>query len=398
MKSLKAYEVLANYEGLFELYRVTGDRRYFEGLSNFLTNLREQELMVHGSMSNNEYWFRGTKNQTAVLEQSTETCVTAQWMLLCNEMLQLTGESKWADMLETSLYNALLGAMTPDGHWWAYFAYLNGERVPCQLHHPGLGMVCCVASGPRGLLLTPQWAVMKSRDGIAVNLYAEGAAKLKLDNGVEVELLQQTSYPETGNVHISITPKTDSQFTLSLRIPSWSKSTQLLVNGQSHACEPGTYATINRVWTKGNRVELALDLRGRAIPAPSGAPEIALARGPVLLSLDSRLAKLDDRAVYVDRDRDGYVSLRPVTPPSGIWMAFEVPTRTLQGPGTPRRSASIVLCDYASAGNLFLDTNTFRTWLPQPMQLSSALPKDIWKLAYGRYRPRMPALPPEGAK
>ena len=174
MKSLKAYEVLANYEGLFELYRVTGDRRYLEGLSNFLTNLREQELMVHGSMSNNEYWFRGTKNQTAVLEQSTETCVTAQWMLLCNEMLQLTGEPKWADMLETSLYNALLGAMTPEGHWWAYFAYLNGERVPCQLHHPGLGMVCCVASGPRGLLLTPQWAVMKSRHGIAVNLYAEG--------------------------------------------------------------------------------------------------------------------------------------------------------------------------------------------------------------------------------
>ena len=67
---------------------------------------------------------------------------------------------------------------------------------------------------------------------------------------MEVELLQQTSYPETGNVRISITPKTDSQFTLSLRIPSWSKSTQLLVNGQSQACEPGTYATINRVWTR----------------------------------------------------------------------------------------------------------------------------------------------------
>ena len=161
--ALKCYETSANYEGLIELYRATGDKQYLKAVSMYIKNVLEQERMIHGSMSNNEMWFYGVKNQTSVLEQPVETCVTAQWILICWQLLRLTGEPKWADELELSLYNALLGAMTPEGHWWAYFSHLNGERIPCHFHHPKLAMTCCVASGPRGLLLTPQWAVMNSK-------------------------------------------------------------------------------------------------------------------------------------------------------------------------------------------------------------------------------------------
>ncbi len=122
-------------------------------------------------------------------------------------------------------------------------------------------MTCCVASGPRGLLLIPQWAVMKSKNGIVINLYAAGTAVVKLDGGVEVAVLQQTSYPETGVVSIRINPKKNLKFPVSLRIPSWSKVTKLSVNGQTMACEPGHYANIDRVWSSGDRVELVLDMR-----------------------------------------------------------------------------------------------------------------------------------------
>ena len=94
---------------------------------------------------------------------------------------RLTGDPVWADEMELSLYNAMVGAMTPDGEWFSYFTQLTGERVPSFIAHADLNLSCCVASGPRGLLLTPRWAVMTARDGPVVNLYAPGTATLPED-------------------------------------------------------------------------------------------------------------------------------------------------------------------------------------------------------------------------
>jgi DUF1680 family protein len=396
----KCYEVLANYEGMIELYRATGNEKYLKAVSMYLKNVLEKERMIHGSMSNNELWFNGVKNQTAVLEQPVETCVTAQWMLICWQMLRLTGDPKWADELELSLYNALLGVMMPDGRWWSYFAHLNGERIPSIVHHRNLTMTCCVTSGPRGLLLTPQWAAMRSEDGVNVNLYARGSAKVRLYDGVGVTVLQETTYPESGTVNLTINPTKNTTFKLRLRIPSWSKRTKLSVNGQAMACIPGQYVEIDRTWTSGDRVTLDLDMRVRTIKAPSGAPQLALARGPLLLALDDRLVKIVSRAVYIEVDEDGYVPVKPIAPDSlEIWMAFEVPVFTIMGPVRPKeKEFSLVFCDYPSAGNQFLSSNQFRTWLPQPLYLKTAFFPDIWKLAYGGQRPSVPSeLHPERA-
>jgi hypothetical protein len=73
-----------------------------------------------------------------------------------------------------------------------------------------------------------------------------------------------------------------------------------------------------------------------------------------------------------------------------IWMAFEVPVHTRRGPANPNRTSIQVFCDYASAGSLFLTSNPFRTWLPQPLDLEAAYYPDVWKLAYGNVRPVMP--------
>lgn len=392
----KCYEVLANYEGLIELYRATGDEKYLKAVSMYLKNVLQHERMIHGSMSNNENWFNGAKNQTGVLEQPVETCVTTEWMLICWQMLRLTGDPKWADELELSLCNALSGVMMPDGRWWSYFAHLNGERIPSIVHHRDLTMTCCVSYGPKGLLLTPQWAVMKAENGINVNLYAPGSAKVQLDEGVGVTVLQETSYPESGTVDITINPAKETTFKLRLRIPSWSKRTRLSVNGQDVAVSPGQYAEIDRTWTHGDRVALNLDMRVRTIEAPSGAPQLALARGPLLLALDSRLVEPSDHAVYIDTDEGGYVAEKPVTPDSSdIWMAFEVPIYTINGPVRPKdKEFNLVFCDYPSAGNQWETTNQFRTWLPQPLYLRAAFHPDIWILAY-YYLGQRPTVPSE---
>ena len=107
----KAYEAMSCYEGLCELYRATGESLYKDAALAYARGLLEREIMLVGSGSSAELWCDGAFRQTELLEQPMETCVTATWMKFCYQLLRLTGDALWADQLELSLYNALLGAM-----------------------------------------------------------------------------------------------------------------------------------------------------------------------------------------------------------------------------------------------------------------------------------------------
>jgi DUF1680 family protein len=227
-----------------------------------------------------------------------ETCATAIWMKLCYQLLRLTGDSKWADRMEVSLYNNLLGAMMPQGEWWSYDSPLTGERAPSR--QQGVHLSCCVSSGPRGLLITPEWAVMRSvAGGPVVNLYSPGTASLKLPNGKNLNIVQETGYPVTALVTLTLQPEKPSSFALKLRIPEWSKLTVIKVNEEPIKCQPGSYASIERKWKANDKVTLKLDLRGRIIRAPSGAPQQVVMRGPIVLAFDNRLTRAEDTTVWL---------------------------------------------------------------------------------------------------
>jgi uncharacterized protein len=215
----------------------------------------------------------------------------------------------------------------PRGEWWAYNSPLNGERVPSR--QQGSNISCCVSSGPRGLLITPQWAAMNSfNEGPVVNLYAPGVATFSLSDNKRVTIIQETDYPVTNMVSLNIQPERTSSFALKLRIPGWSKQTILKVNGEEVACKAGSYATIARTWKKDDKVTLELDLRGRLIRAPSGAPQQAIMRGPVVLALDNRLVKEQISTAWIisqpyqyenliSKEGNGYILPKYNFPPAG---------------------------------------------------------------------------------
>jgi uncharacterized protein len=390
---IHAYTLMSNFEGLCELYRATGNKRYLKVCVELGNKIIKDELMIDGSVSNHESWYNGATEQTEMLETPQETCATATWMKLCYQLLRLTGDSKWADQLEVSLYNALLGAMMPRGEWWAYNSPLNGERVPSSLQ--GSDLSCCVSSGPRGLMITPEWAVMNDLDnGPVINLYSAGTASFKLPDGRNVSITQETDYPSNNLIRFNIQPETVSSFVLKLRIPSWSLQSVLKVNGETVACKPGSYASIRRTWNKNDKVTLELDFRGRIIRAPGGAPQQAIMRGPVLLAMDSRLVAEQDSTVWLisqpyhyetyipengkgfipqkynfpPAGEQGYIDLKPIaSPDKNIRMAFEVFFIVRPWHFFLHHEKHIILCDYASAGNEWSPGNSFRVWLPQPL-------------------------------
>ena len=151
----KAYEMTSCFEGLCELYRSTGNPTYLQAVCAYGENIARTELFIVGSGSSREVWFGGRNAQTQTNPDPMETCVTATWMKYAYQLLRLTGDARWADRLETSLYNALLGAMKPDGSWWGYYIPTQGVKGPSYIQHSDVGLSCCVVNGPRALMLIP---------------------------------------------------------------------------------------------------------------------------------------------------------------------------------------------------------------------------------------------------
>ncbi|MGD8777385.1 MAG: glycoside hydrolase family 127 protein [Ignavibacteria bacterium] len=418
ISSPKAYEMMSCYEGLCELYRATGNNLYLDAVTSFAQSLLDREIMIVGSGSRSELWCDGAFRQAELLEQPMETCVTVTWINLCYQLLRLTGEPKWADQMEITLYNSVIGAINETGDWWAYFSPLIGERMPSPMQVPACKTSCCVANGPRGLLNVPKWSVMCQESGLVINLYNPGEWSQTLPNGTNVKLIQKTIYPEADSIEILVGQEQPSDYSINLRIPAWCKNTKVSVNGEYLNATSGEYLTVHRTWQDGDRIVLKLDLRGRILQCPGNVNELAIMRGPVVLALDNRLVKPADYCLWlypedtewIQKDDLGglrYVLPQPVSfdqtvkyvelqavkeKPEKIWMAFEVPFLYRYTHFFDHEVKKLVMCDYASAGNNYSEDNLFRVWLPQPLYMNEIFPKDTWKILYreGKKRPLFP--------
>ena len=348
----KAYEMMSCYAGLLELYRATGRASWRDAALRTHSNIFSTEINITGSGSSEECWYGGRARQTQAAHNPMETCVTVTWMHLCANLLRLTGDPRYADAIETAAYNALLGAMAPDGSRFAQYSALAGIREfgPPQC---GMELNCCEANGPRGVMLLPQVAVMMGAEGPVCNLYSEGTWNLRLPSGAALRIEAKTDYPLSGQVDLVLHPARSESFPLRLRIPDWSPQTALTVNGSRIGnVQPGAYATLERLWKPGDRVRLQLDLRGRILRAADESRQFAtVARGPLVLARDVRLGQpaLDDPVADFAGDA-GFIGLEAVAPPPGIAAAF--------------RAGQVRLCDFASAGNTWDASSRYRVWMP----------------------------------
>lgn len=363
----KAYEMMSCYEGLLELYCITGKLEYKDAVEKTWENIRQTEINITGSGASVECWFGGKNKQTIPVEHYQETCVTATWIKLSQQLLKLTGEAKYADAIEQSFYNALLGAMKPDGSDWAKYSPLAGERLQGS-EQCGMGLNCCVASGPRGLFTLPLTTVMSDKKGVQVNFFVGGTYHLQTPGGQSIEVIQQTDYPVSGNVSLQFLLQKNEDLSVRIRIPAWSLQSALTVNGEPVKVVPGQYVEISRTWKSGDIVNLVLDMRGRVIHMGKQPENIAIVRGPVVLSRDARLGGPNVDAIITPvADKDGYVKLEPAGENQhNIWMQFKAPFMLESYKEYVSKPVYLSLCDYASAGNTNDEKSWFRVWFPQP--------------------------------
>ncbi len=361
----KAYEMMSCYEGLLELYRLTGNEEYKIAVEKTWENIRNTEINLAGSGSSMECWFHGKEHQIHPNLHYQETCVTATWIKLSQQLLRLTGDVKYADAIEQSYYNALLGSMNADGSDWAKYTPLAGQRLKGG-EQCGMGLNCCIASGPRGLFTFPLTAVMTRKNGIQINFFANGIYTLQTPGKQLIEIVQETDYPVTGKISITVRLEKAENISIQVRIPEWSAKSFLTVNGKS-ANNSNVKASIQRLWKSGDQIELNLDMRGRVVSMGESPENKAILRGPIVLSRDARLSEFDlESVINPIADKDGYIELTPVEQKkTELWMEFSAPFISESFAESGNTSVLVPLCDYASAGYSKEGHPHFKVWLPQ---------------------------------
>lgn len=362
----KAYEMMSCFEGLLELYRITGDKSYISMVEKVWQNIYDTEINIAGSGASSEMWFGGKQFQTLPVEHFQETCVTVTWLKLSLMLLQLTGDAKYADAIENSYYNALLGSMYIDGSEWAKYTPLNGQRLAGS-GQCGMDLNCCNANGPRGLFLLPLYAVMQMDNGIAVNFFMDGVFDTNPSKKNNIKVIQKTDYPASGLVNMQIQTQSKNELEVRIRIPAWSKKTSLKVNNKEvQNVTAGTYAVIKRKWLPTDTIELQLDMRAKVEFRGDVLSFAAIVRGPIVLARDSNLAG-PNLALPITpiTDKEGYIELENLqTGKNNYWLQFSVPFLPESYKEFPAEPIKVLMSDYSSAGNV--NTNsTFQVWMPQ---------------------------------
>ncbi len=403
----KAYEMTSCFEGLLEYYRVTGIEKHKTAVINFADRVLETDVTVIGCCGCTHELFDHSAVRQANTnngERMQETCVTVTLMKFFSQLAMLTGDSKYIDVFETSLYNAYLGAVNteqvieptireqhPD---WSieplpfdsYSPLTAGTRgngvggllVMSDNHYYG----CCACIGAAGIGLASMISCMSHAKGLAINLYADGQIQTKTPSGAPVTLHIATDYPKSGNIKISVDLQTSEEFELSLRTPAWSENTTLSVNGQSIPVQVG-YTVISRTWSAGDTMELTLDMRTRVLrPTPYGHQvlmnkvvwghnymvptydeedplahrHVALVRGPIVLAQENRLGYSVDEPVEISMEKDlvnAVFATEEIAPYPHI-LEMEIPLTN---------GMHMHVTDYASAGKLWTKESKMAAWM-----------------------------------
>lgn len=317
----------------------------------------------------------------------SETCAGVASVMLAWRLLLATGEFRYADLAERTLYNVVATAMAPDGRAFFYTNTLHQRRRPAVadaggpspraasgFRVPWFSVSCCPTNLARTLAGLAAYVATADGEGLQIHQYANAEIRTVLEDGRAVGVSTSTAYPDDGVVTVRISETPPTPWTLSVRIPSWADAGAVLVepDGRARTVSSGV-ASVRRRFVVGDVVRLELPVTPRwTLPDPridAIRGTVSVEQGPLVLCLESPdlPAGGDVGAFVVDprvepSRRDGHVVVAgalesaverawPYHPPG------DVPARS--GSATPIEVALTAYHHWSNRG-----PSTMRVWLP----------------------------------
>lgn len=344
------------FAGAADVYLETGDETLREALERLWLDLTARKMNVNGGVSpmghglslRNDPVCEAVGPAWFVPSASAynETCgqigsVLWNYRLLCAEP-----RAAYADLMELTLYNGVLSGIGLDGASWWYRNPLrrydadhsgSGHNDLPERELPGRRRICC----PTNLLrMMAEWqSCLYGADADGLWIHHYGANELRCQIGDDaLTLTQTTDYPWEGKIAIAIDEAPSRLLAVRLRIPAWARGASLKVNGvpARPGPESGSYVSLGRIWSAGDRIELDLPMPPRLMQAHPKAEalrnQVAVMRGPILYCLEA--VDLPDGIALDDVLLPSDAILRSA-PSDGLPFGI----RVLEGHGLHRREA-----------------------------------------------------------
>jgi DUF1680 family protein len=281
-----AVRALYLYSGAADLYAETGETDLLRALDRLWENMTTRRMYVSGGLgSRYEGEAFGKDFELPNDRAYTETCAAIGSLMWNWRMLGLEGDARYADLIEHTLYNAVLPGVSLEGQHYFYQNPLADDGS--HRRQPWFGCACCPPNVARLLATLPGYFYGTSDGAVWVHLYADGAATIELDENRTIKLSQRTRYPWDGSVEIQV--EGEAELALMLRVPAWcEEGAAIEVNGEPVDAEifPGSYANLHRTWRSSDTINMDFPMPVRRVECHPYVTEntgrVALMRGPLL--------------------------------------------------------------------------------------------------------------------
>jgi DUF1680 family protein len=295
-----AVRAVYNYSGMADVAAETGDTDYQSAVMSLWNNMVNKKYYVTGGVGSGETSEGFGPNYSLRNNAYCESCSSCGLIFFQYKMNIAYHDAKYADLYEETMYNALMGSLDLEGR---NFYYTN-PLTTVQDRYPWHGCPCCVGNIPRTLLMIPTWTYVTGTDGVYVNLFIGGTVNVEDVVGTDIEMVQKTDYPWSGDVSITVNPKEPKDFTLYVRVPDRTTSVlydhtpkvsglkSIAVNGETITPEiVDGYAQIKRTWNAGDKVDIVLPMEIQTITADERIVDnrgrVALRYGPIVYNVES---------------------------------------------------------------------------------------------------------------
>ncbi|MBI5670125.1 MAG: glycoside hydrolase family 127 protein [Chloroflexi bacterium] len=276
--------------GAADVYAETGETVLLEALERQWQHMTTRQMYISGGLgARHEGESFGDDYELPNDTAYAETCAAIASVMWNWRMLLLHGEARYADLMEHTLYNAVLPGLALDGQHYFYVNPLAADGT--HRRQPWFNCACCPPNLARLLAQMPGYVYSVSDEGVWAHLYAQNDAQLTLTNGQTARLKQRTNYPWDGRIDLVV--EGSGEFSLFLRIPGWCDGASLAINTQPFdgALTPGTYVEVRRQWQSGDRLRLTLPMPVRAVEShprvTANTGRVALMRGPILYCVEA---------------------------------------------------------------------------------------------------------------
>ncbi|GHV05112.1 hypothetical protein FACS189416_4370 [Bacteroidia bacterium] len=301
------------YAGMTDIAAIYEDPAYRAAIDKLWENMVDKKMYITGGIGARHRGESFGKNyELPNLTAYSETCAAIGSVYWNERLFRLTGQSKYYDVLERTLYNALIAGISQTGTEFFYPNPLEADgkfkfNQGALTRQAWFDCSCCPTNLIRFIPYVPNLIYATQNDIIYVNLFMSNKASIPLENGT-VHIEQHTNYPWTGDIHLQVKPQTPQRITVKIRIPGWSQNEvapgslytyrdypadnySLTVNGQR--VESGLkdgYVEITKEWTGNEEVILNLPMKVRQVKAnklvADDAKKTAIEYGPLVYCVE----------------------------------------------------------------------------------------------------------------